>query len=55
MQVKWALSVDSDNVRYVVFMLRLWQVRTDGDVVWRASIEDLHTGEQHGFAASHDR
>lgn len=49
-QVKWVLNVDSDNVRYFAFMLRLWQVCTNNQVVWRVSIEDPHTGERHGFA-----
>ncbi len=42
--------MDTDRLCYLAYMLRLWQVRTDGDVVWRASIEDPHTGERHGFA-----
>jgi hypothetical protein len=37
--------------RYVAYLLRLWCVNANGDVVWRASIEDSHTGERHGFAS----
>ena len=40
----------ADHMCYYAYLLRLWQVRTDGEVVWRASIEDPHTGERHGFA-----
>lgn len=42
--------MDMDHVHYLAYMLRLWQVRIDGDVAWRASIENPHTGERHGFA-----
>ncbi len=35
---------------YLAYMLRLWQVNTNGEVVWHVSIEDPHTGERHGFA-----
>jgi hypothetical protein len=31
-------------------MLRLWEARTGGEQVWRASLESPHTGERHGFA-----
>jgi hypothetical protein len=37
--------------RYLAFMLRLWQVRDNGEMVWRASLEDPHTGERRGFAS----
>jgi hypothetical protein len=36
--------------RYHAYLLRLWCVDANGEVVWRASIEDPHTGERHGFA-----
>ena len=42
--------MDADQVRYLAYMLRLWQVHIDGEVRWRASIEDPHTGERRGFA-----
>ena len=37
--------------RYLAYMLRLWQVEVDGDLVWRASLESPHTGERRGFAS----
>ena len=37
--------------RYLAFMLRLWQVRDNDEMVWRASLEDPHTGERRGFAS----
>jgi hypothetical protein len=36
--------------RYMAYLLRLWQVNTTETAVWRASLEDPHTGEQKGFA-----
>ncbi len=35
---------------YMAFLLRLWCVTEDERVVWRASLEDAHTGERRGFA-----
>jgi hypothetical protein len=36
--------------RQQVYLLRLWQVESDGCFVWRASLEDAYTGERQGFA-----
>jgi hypothetical protein len=44
-------TMTNERRPYFAYLLRLWQVRTDGDVVWHASIEDPHTGERHGFAS----
>jgi hypothetical protein len=35
---------------YMAFLLRLWCVTDEDGVVWRASLEDAHTGERRGFA-----
>jgi hypothetical protein len=35
---------------YLAYLLRLWQVSDRGQVGWRASTENVHTGEQQGFA-----
>ncbi len=35
---------------YMAFLLRLWCVTEDEGIVWRASLEDAHTGERRGFA-----
>jgi hypothetical protein len=35
---------------YFSYLLRLWKVRGTGPPVWRASLEDVHTGERIGFA-----
>jgi hypothetical protein len=35
---------------YLSYMLRLWQAGSrDGKSVWRASLEDPHTGERQAF------
>lgn len=36
---------------YQAYLLRLWQVEHDGQPVWRASLEDPHTGQRYGFAS----
>ena len=35
--------------KYLAYLLRLWQMDQDGNKVWRASLEDPHTGERRGF------
>jgi hypothetical protein len=35
--------------QYVAYLLRLWQVPSGGGRVWRASLQDVHTGERRGF------
>ena len=37
--------------RYLAYLVRLWQVQDRGVFVWRASLEDAHTGERHGFGS----
>ena len=36
--------------RYLAFMVRLWTVHHDGELLWRASVEDAHSGERRAFA-----
>jgi hypothetical protein len=36
--------------RYLSYLLRLWQASSSGELVWRVSLEDPHTGERRGFA-----
>jgi hypothetical protein len=40
----------STGLRYLAYMLRLWQVQDDEAPCWRASLEDPHTGERRVFA-----
>jgi hypothetical protein len=35
--------------RYISYLLRLWQTRREGKLIWRASLESPHTGERRGF------
>jgi hypothetical protein len=35
---------------YIAYLVRLWQARHAGALVWRASLEDPHTGELQGFS-----
>jgi len=34
---------------YISYLLRLWQVQRGGELVWYASLESPHTGEQYHF------
>ena len=40
--------MDPTSNDYHSYLLRLWRVRDDGHH-WRASLEDVQTGELHGF------
>jgi len=35
---------------YLSYLLRLWQITSGGELVWRVSLEDPRTGERIGFA-----
>ena len=35
--------------KYLAYLLRLWQ--EDDSTPWRATLENAHTGERHGFAS----
>lgn len=35
---------------YRSYLLRLWRAENYGRSTWRVMLEDLHTGERHGFA-----
>ena len=39
-----------ERERYHAYLLRLWQVESEGCAIWRASLEDSHTGQRRGFA-----
>jgi hypothetical protein len=42
--------MSTEQQRYFAYMLRLWQVSSDGEPIWRASVESPHSGERRGFA-----
>ena len=35
---------------HLAYLLRLWQVDNGTEPVWRASLQDVRTGERRGFA-----
>ena len=35
---------------YLSYLLRLWRVQTQDQPVWRCSLENVQTGERHGFS-----
>jgi hypothetical protein len=35
---------------YRAYLLRLWQIQDKGEIGWRASLENAHTGEKLAFA-----
>jgi hypothetical protein len=37
--------------RYLAYLLRLWQVRCEKGLAWRASLESARAGERRGFAS----
>jgi hypothetical protein len=39
---------------YRSYLLRLWQVREETGLAWRATLVDVKTGEQCGFASLED-
>jgi len=41
--------MSGEQRRYLSYLLRLWQIRSEGELIWRASLES-HTGERRGFA-----
>ena len=40
----------ADERRCFAYLVRLWTVHSNGDLVWRASVENAHTGERRAFA-----
>ena len=47
-------AVTEEDRRYLSYMLRLWQTSSDGEQIWRASLESPGTGERQGFAGLKD-
>ena len=42
--------MSGEKRQYLAYMLRLWQAGSrDGQPVWRASLENPHTGERQAF------
>ena len=34
---------------YLAYLLRIWHIKGEGELGWRASLEDPHSGEMLGF------
>jgi len=43
--------VSEPRRRYIAYLLRLWQVRCETGLAWRASLESALAGERRGFAS----
>jgi hypothetical protein len=39
----------AEKRRYLAYLLRLWQIQRNDEMVWIASLEDAHTHERHSF------
>jgi hypothetical protein len=47
--IEGATRMSREHGRYISYLLRLWQTRSEGKLIWRASLESPHTGERRGF------
>lgn len=43
-----------ERLPYLAYLLRLWAVRGEGQVSWRASLERIPDGDRNGFADLRD-
>lgn len=43
--------ISGKQILYRSYLLRLWPATEQGQTVWRASLENPHTGERLGFAS----
>lgn len=43
-----------NRLRYLAYLLRLWQVDQRRESAWRASLEDAHSNEILGFTSLDD-
>lgn len=46
---KKANRMSEGQRRYLSYLLRLWQIESQGQLVWRASLQEARTGERRGF------
>jgi hypothetical protein len=42
--------MQQDPSRYRAYMLRLWRVEDGAETPWRASLQNVRTGQRLGFA-----
>ena len=50
LSLQQVVTVATEPRLYFSYLLRLWQTMDEGQLVWRASLENPHTGERRGFA-----
>ena len=43
-----------DKIFYFSYLLRVWRVLRDDELVWMASLEDPHTGKRQSFTSLED-
>ena len=43
--------MQEEERRYISYLLRLWQTKSEGKLVWRASLENPLTHKRQGFAS----
>lgn len=43
--------MNNSDLGYLAYLVRIWQARSRGQLVWRASVENAHTGERQAFAS----
>jgi hypothetical protein len=48
---KKASLMIEEKRRYISYLLRLWQIKEKGKLVWRASLESPGSGERAGFGS----
>jgi hypothetical protein len=44
-------GMQGEQRHYISYLLRLWQTKSEGELVWRVSLENPHTHERQGFAS----
>lgn len=49
-KLRGAGDLTEEQLNYVSYLLRLWQVQSAGRLIWRASLQSTATGERLGFA-----
>jgi hypothetical protein len=47
-------ALGAESAIYYSFLLRLWQVPTDGEHAWRILLENVQSGEKRGFASTEE-
>lgn len=43
--------MQGEQRRYISYLLRLWQIKSEGELVWRVSLENPITHKRQGFGS----